>query len=302
MTRGFPERGGRHGDDGLKIGREGLGECTDFIDMAMEKEQPFFMWYAPFMPHTPHTPPEHLLTKYADQGMPDAAARYFAMCEWFDGTIGDLLGHLKKRGIRENTLVIYVSDNGWIQSATPNRYGPRSKQTPYEGGIRQPIIYSWPDRLKPQMRSELATSLDIFPTVLAAAGIEAHSDDLPGLDLMRYMEQARPIPRNAIFGEAFAHDIADLDDPEASLLYRWCIRDQWKLLLTYDGEVNRYTSTHPRDEKRPQLFNLIADPGEQRNVARSHPEIVAELVARIDDWYPVTKRKVLMTFDDMALQ
>ena len=70
----------------------------------------------------------------------------------------------------------------------------------------------------------------------------------------------KAITRKAIFGESFAHDIADLKKPEASLLFRWVIEGNWKLLLTYDGEVNRYKSTHPRNEKRPQLFNLNEDP------------------------------------------
>ena len=70
MTRGYPKQGGRHGDDGLKIGREGMGPINDFIDTAVEAEKPFFIWYAPFLPHTPHTPPERLLKKYQQDGRP----------------------------------------------------------------------------------------------------------------------------------------------------------------------------------------------------------------------------------------
>lgn len=296
MTRGFPEPGGRHGDDGLKIGREGLKECTDFIDLALEQEKPFFMWYAPFMPHTPHTPPERLLAKYQTDGRSDAVARYFAMCEWFDETVGELIAHLDARNLRENTLIIYVSDNGWIQSETPNRYAPRSKQTAYEGGVRQPMIFSWPGRLDPQTRSELVTNLDILPTILAAAGARSPERPVPGLNLLPHLRHESTIPRDAIFGESFAHDIADLDDPEASLLYRWCINGKWKLLLTYDGEVNRYQSTHPREEKRPQLFNLFEDPHETTNLAAGHPDVVAELAQRIHEWYPVENRRVQTRF------
>ena len=85
MTRGFPEPGGRHGDDGLKIGREGLEPIQKFVDMAVDQEKPFFLWYAPFLPHTPHRPPERLLKKYRD-GRPLTVAKYYAMCEWFDET------------------------------------------------------------------------------------------------------------------------------------------------------------------------------------------------------------------------
>ena len=115
--------------------------------------------------------------------------------------------------------------------------------------------------------------------------------------MLAELETGKPIEREAIVGESFAHDIADLDKPEASLLYRWCIKGNWKLLLTYDGEVNRAKHVHPRTEKRPQLFDLKADPTEQKNLASENPEMVAELVKRIQDWYPVKERKTLTKFE-----
>ncbi|MHC4680826.1 MAG: sulfatase-like hydrolase/transferase, partial [Planctomycetota bacterium] len=116
MTRGFPQPAGRHGDDGLKIGREGLAHIQKFVDMAVAKDKPFFLWYAPFLPHTPHTPPKRLLSKYQKEGRPTPIARYYAMCEWFDETCGTLLDYLEKKGIRDKTLIVYVTDNGWIQN------------------------------------------------------------------------------------------------------------------------------------------------------------------------------------------
>ncbi len=292
MTRGFPKKGGRHGDDGLKIGREGLQPVTDFVDMSVRQKRPFFLWYAPFLPHSPHNPPERLLKKYSSTDLPPTIAKYYAMCEWFDETCGELIAHLEKAGVRDDTLIVYVCDNGWIQSPDSNRYAPRSKQTPYEGGIRTPILFSWPGKMKPADRTELCSSIDIAPTVLAAAGLEA-PDDLPGLNLLSNLETGQPILRNNIFGESFAHDIADIETPEASLLYRWCISGKWKLLLTYDGEVNRYQSTHPRTEKRPQLFDLIADPDETKNLASENPEVVASLAKEIEGWYPLKERHTL---------
>jgi len=296
MTRGFPEKGGRAGDDGLKIGREGLAPCKKFIDMATAEDKPFYMWYAPFMPHTPHTPPARLFNRHKDKH-PKTIAKYYAMCEWFDETCGELVGYLDKKGIRENTLIVYVSDNGWIQNPKKRGYAPRSKQTPYEGGIRQPIMFSWPGKLKPAERKELVLSLDIFPTILTATGARQPKKKLPGLDLLSYMKDEKKIRRKAIFGESFAHDIADLHDPEKSLLYRWCIRGKWKLLLTYDGEVFKYKSTHPRTEKRPQLFNLIADPHETKNLAADNPKVVAKMVKLIDEWYPVKRAKAVRVFE-----
>jgi uncharacterized sulfatase len=293
MTRGFPEPGGRHGDDGLKIGREGLEPINDFLDLAVEEEKPFFLWYAPFLPHTPHTPPKRLLDKYRD-GRPITIAKYYAMCEWMDETCGQLMDSLKQRGLDDNTLVVYLTDNGWIQNPKARGYAPRSKQTPYEGGVRTPIFFWMPAKIPAARRDELVSSIDIVPTMLAAAGAEV-PDELPGLNLLPNMTEPKPIEREVIFGEGFAHDVADIENPEASLLYRWCIEGKWKLILTYDGEVNRYKSTHPRTERGPQLFNLEKDPAETNNVAEQNPEVVARLAKKISDWYPVKQRKTIVT-------
>ncbi|MDG2012802.1 MAG: sulfatase [Pirellulaceae bacterium] len=296
MTRGFPEKGGRHGDDGLQIGRDGLQPVTDFIDKAVADDKPFFCWFAPIMPHTPHNPPPRFLDKRKDSGLPESIAKYHSMCEWFDESCGELIQYIDAKGIADNTLIVYVCDNGWIQNPNSRRYALRSKQTPYEGGVRTPIMFCWPGHLKPADRPELCSSIDLMPTILAAARAEI-PQDLPGLNLLPYMEDGKPIPREVIFGETFAHDIADLQNPEASLLFRWCIDGPWKLILTYDGEVNRHAATHPRTEKRPQLFNVVTDPGETNNVAGEHPEIVAALVEKIGDWYPVTERKTITKFE-----
>ncbi len=293
MTRGFPQPGGRHGDDGLTIGRTGMAPVEEFIDMAVEKEKPFFLWYAPFLPHEPHNPPKRLLEKYAKEGRPGSIAKYYAMCDWFDETCGQLIGHLEKRGVRDNTLIVYVTDNGWIQNPKGDGSAPRSKFTPYEGGIRTPIMFSWPKELKPSDRPELVSSIDLVPTILAVAGART-PDDLPGLNLWPNLKSGTAIERNAIFGEIFAHDIADIAKPEASLLCRWCIEGKWKLMLSYDGEATRYIHKYSWIGKGPQLFDLSADPHEKKNVAAEHPEVVARLAEKIAGWYPLKERKTQM--------
>ncbi|TWU47072.1 sulfatase-like hydrolase/transferase [Rubripirellula reticaptiva] len=292
MTRGFPNPGGRHGDDGLTIGRQGIEPIAEFVDKAVAAKKPFFLWYAPFLPHSPHNPPERILSKYKTDGRTDSVAKYFAMCEWFDETCGDVMKLIDDKGQRDNTLFVYLTDNGWIQDPNSSKYAMRSKQTPYEGGIRTPIMYSWPGKIIPGERTELATSLDIAPTMLAAAG-QTIPDGLPGLNLLPNLETGAAIERDRIFGESFAHDVADIENPEASLLFRWVIEGKWKLLLTYDGETNRYTSTHPRTEKGPQLFDLIADPAEKTNLASDNPKVVAKLAREIEKWYPVKERKTI---------
>jgi choline-sulfatase len=301
MTRGFPQPGGRHGDDGLKIGREGMQPVTDFIDQAVAESKPFFAWYAPFLPHTPHNPPQRLFDKYKAKGIEsDHVARYYAMVEWFDETCGQLLDHLDEKGVRENTLIVYVGDNGWIQQVDAGGFAPRSKQSPNEGGTRQPTMFCWPGVIEPGDRGEqLCSSVDFVPTALAAAGVDV-PEELPGYNLLPVLKSGEPTPRREVFGESFAHDVADIDNPEESLLYRWVIEGRWKLLLTYDGKVGRYARHHPREEKRPQLFDLVADPHEETNLAGDRPELVKELADKIQAWWPVAQRKVETTFTAAA--
>ena len=276
MTRGFPKKGGRHGDDGLKIGREGMKPVFDFIDRSVADEKPFFVWYAPFLPHTPHNPPERLLTKYTAKGLPLSTAKYYAMCEWFDETCGALTKHLDDTGISENTLVIYVTDNGWIQLPDNRSYAPRSKRSPNEGGTRTPIMFRWPGTIPASDRPELCTSIDLAPTILAAAGAKA-PHEFPGLNLLPALKSGKPITRDTIYGESFAHDIADIENPQASLLYRWVIQGYDKLLLTYDGAQGKMK--YPPTDAAPQLYDLKEDPQENTNLATERPERVAELPA-----------------------
>ena len=139
---------------------------------------------------------------------------------------------------------------------------------------------------------ELVSSIDLVPTILSACEAET-PEGLPGLNLWPNLKSGEAIDRDTVYGEGFSHDIADLDDPEQTLLYRWCIEGKWKLLLTYDGEVNRYKSTHPRTERGPQLYNLEADPHEEKNVAAENRQLVAKLGKKIADWYPLKSAKLL---------
>ena len=287
MSKGFPTPGGRHGDAGLAIGRKGMKPVFDFIDRSVKHEKPFFVWYAPFMPHTPHTPPARLLKKYQAKGVPVRIAKYYAMCEWFDETCGALVEHIDGAGIGKNTLIIYVTDNGWIQTETGS-YAERSKLSPYEGGTRTPIMFRWPGTIPAADRPELCSSIDIVPTILAAASATG-PHHFPGLNLLAQLKSGDAIDRDTLFGESFAHDIADIENPHASLLHRWVIRGHDKLLLTYDGAPGRMK--YPAKNGDAQLFDLKADPSETVNLAVQKPDLVKELSAALDGWYVPSERQ-----------
>lgn len=287
MTRGYPDKGGRHGDDGLKIGREGMDPVFDFIDRSVADEKPFFVWYAPFLPHTPHDPSKELADKYVAKGVNERVAKYYANVERLDDTVGLMMEKLDDAGVAENTLVIYVTDNGWIQTETGS-YAERSKRSPNEGGTRNPIMFRWPGTIPAADRPELSTSLDIVPTILAAAGAEA-PHDFPGLNLLSELKSGDAIDRDTIYGESFAHDIADIENPQASLLYRWVIKGHDKLLLTYDGAPGKMK--YPPSGGEAQLYDLKKDPNEATNLAANQPEKVEALSALLEEWYIPEQRQ-----------
>lgn len=274
MTHGDPERGGRHGDAGLTIGRKGVQPIYDFIEAAGQK--PWFVWYAPFLPHSPHNPPQRLLDKYSAPDKSIHMARYQAMCEWFDETCGELLSYLDEHDLAENTLVVYVADNGWIQDPASAHYAPKSKRTQYDGGLRTPIMLRWPGHIKPAMyKDTLVSSVDLAPTILHAAGIEPPRE-MPGLNLLDVCDNDGRTDRDAIFGAIYDHDIIDVDNPAASLRYRWVVKGDWKLIV-------------PTDESKPvELYNLKNDPHETDNLAAANADRVKDLTATLDAWWSPT--------------
>jgi uncharacterized sulfatase len=272
MTHGDPDRGGRHGDVGLTIGRETMKPVLDFIDESTAAGKPFFLWYAPMMPHQPHNPPARLLDKYRDKTPSLEIAKYWAMVEWFDETCGQLVDHLDAKGIAEDTLVVYLSDNGWIQDPDANRYAPRSKQSQYDGGLRTPIILRRPGTIRPRESDRLASSIDLAPTILAAAGAKP-TPDMPGVDLL---DPSAVEARRAVFGEIFTHNAVDIHRPSTSLRYRWTIAGDWKLILP---------ARRNEPDATVELYNLAADPSESKNLAEQEPSKVDELTRLINDWW-----------------
>ena len=266
-------RGDRHGDDGLQIGRKTLQPIEEFIDMATEQKNPWMVWYAPMLPHDPHNPPKKYLDRTKPLTSSDTIAKYWANVEWFDQTVGDLLGMLESKGLEKDTLVVYVTDNGWIQDPVQSRYAAKSKQSPYEGGVRTPIMLRWPGKISAQDSSDFAHSIDLMPTVLKAIGIPSPKD-LPGIDLLDTEARAS---RKIVFGECFTHNANNLDVPKENLRWRWAIRENWKLIVP-----------NPSIEKNGvvELYDLAADPQEELNLATTHPKVAQELAVAIDQWWP----------------
>lgn len=292
FTHGMMPEPDRHGSArSLAIGRDGLEPVTDFIDHAVSGKKPFFVWYAPFLPHTPHNPPQRLLEKYQTPDRADDVAKYYAMCDWFDETCGGLLDHLEKKGLSENTVILYICDNGWVAASTnkndPNQklwngYALRSKGSPYDNGIRTPIFVSWPGKITPARSPEFAHAIDFFPTIANIAGLKA-PDDLPGIDLL---DEAARKNRDTVFG--VTHSIHNMTpaDPDGALQYLWCVEDEWKLIVRFHGQdTTRYRNVHVWDKAPVRLYRIKDDPQEMNDISADHPEIVKKLREKIELWY-----------------
>ncbi|MRI02403.1 sulfatase-like hydrolase/transferase [Kriegella sp. EG-1] len=268
MTHGDPERGGRHGDYGLEIGRKGMDTLNTYIDLALEKKKPFFMWYAPFLPHSPHNPPDSLLQKYLPMAPTEYVAKYWAMCEWFDQTCGELMDYIEEKGQTENTLFVYVCDNGWVQNENDSRYNPISKRAPYDYGMRTPIMFKWKGKIEPKLDDRtLVSSLDMLPTVLDLVGIERPKE----LDGINPLNETEIENREAVFGEIYAHDFNTIDE---SLFYQIAITEPYKLIVP--DKANK-------PDEKVQLFDIYKDPFEQEDLADKNPEIVAKLKGQLQE-------------------
>lgn len=273
MTHGDHNRGARHGDVGLQIGRTTMKPIEEFVTSSHKANKPYFLWYAPMLPHTPHDPPEDLLAKYKPLAPTEPIAKYWAMCERFDSSIGELLKIIEKNGRPENTLIVFACDNGWINLPDQSAYAPKSKRSQYDGGTRTPIMFHWPSKIKAERNEkDLASTIDLVPTVMNLVGLPKDLA-LPGVDLSKPNAAA---DRGPLFGEIFEHDIVEMDNPRSSLMYRWVIEGHTKLIVPETSQV-------PKGEV--ELYDLGKDPWEKENLAAAQPETVRALREKLDAWW-----------------
>jgi uncharacterized sulfatase len=180
-------------------------------------------------------------------------------------------GQLVESLLTQNTLVVYLADNGW--NAAQGYEGGRAKLSPYEVGIRTPIFARWPARMPASRDDEtLASIIDVAPTILAAAGVRPPAP-IPGINLL---DPAAARARETLFVEAYTHDVADIKDPAKSLMAAVVISGHHKLIIPATAAPDRPFATVPAI---PELYDLKADPFEKTNLAQARPEVVERLKA-----------------------
>ena len=255
-------------------------EIRHFVDE--NKENPFFLYWATPIPHVPLQAPEEWIEKYVKKfGDEDPYlgersyfpqryphATYAAMISYLDDQVGQLVAQLKELVILENTLIIFSSDNGptfnggtdseWFDSAHPFRSDPGwGKGHVREGGIRVPMIASWPGTISPGTSSDhISAFYDVLPTLCEVADINTGYES-DGLSFLPAMLQS---------GKQSEHDFLYWEFP--AYKGQQAVRmGQWKgiRLNIFEGNMDI------------QLFNLEKDPLEQQDVSAQHPEIVKEI-------------------------
>lgn len=282
-----------NGDWGLKIGRETMEPIRQFLDEG-PAEQPFLIWYAPYLPHQPHDSPERFYEGFRDPArVPPHKVPYYASIAWFDETVGQLMGMLESRGLRDNTLVVFVSDNGWTADTVPERSRPEeyrhtvtSKRAPFEDGLRTPILFSMPGTVPEGRRGELISSVDLFATLLEAvrSGLSKAGDPLPGRNLWADILSQNPLSPRPVMGEIYPGDASFLGHPERDIAYRWIRDGDFKLIVPHSREGLKPWGGYL---EKPALYDLSLDPGETVNLlgSPSFAAVARRLSAQLDAWW-----------------
>ncbi len=287
-------------------------EAEQFIEN--HQEDPFFAFLSFYEVHNPRQAPDSLVEKYRRKrdrlnldaksefeqieiGQPWEEGRqqkarvvqghpvYAAMVEALDHSVGHVLDALSENGLSDNTVVVFVSDNGGLSTAeghnTSNRPLRGGKGWVYEGGIRVPYVISWPGVTSSGSTTDVPViSTDFYPTLLDIAGLEMRPEQhVDGSSLVPILEGQSSIGREALHWH-YPHYSNQGGFPGGAVRM-----GPWKLVEDYrDGSV--------------QLFNLEADLGERNDVAAQHPDRVTRMRTELHDWYNEVDARFLRAKDE----
>jgi arylsulfatase A-like enzyme len=277
-------------------------EAKAHVADAVKEQKPFYLYFAQYAVHAPFNSDPRFAAHYKDSGKPAPAQAFATLVEGMDKSLGDLMDHLEKLGVAENTILFFLGDNGSdaplghehaVACAAPLR---GRKGSHYEGGMRVPFIASWikPDAANPHQKllpipagaiqTQQAAVYDLFPTVLGLAGQTApamHTVD--GSRLNTLLTGKRDPSRSETFLMHFPHS------PHRSEYFTSLRDGGWKVIY-------HYFPTEVSENSLYQLFNLAKDPFEQNNLAKTEPtelrRMMQSLIAGLEKanaQYPVEK-------------
>lgn len=257
--------------DGQYFGDLMVDQCKKFI--TKNKRNPFFLYWAINMPHYPLQAKEKWRKFYKNLDSP--RDKYAAFVSTLDEMIGQVLKHLDKSGLTEDTLVIFLSDHGHSEEVRTFSGGGFAgpyrghKFTLWEGGIRVPCIVSWPGKIpQNQLRDQVAISTDWFPTIAHYCNIAPPKHKIDGKNIAKIISDNNSMT---------PHDVLHWERKN-----RWAVRHgDWKLVFN-GRESDHLGKKIPR--QKYFLTNMAKDVTETKNLAEKHPEIVKQLEALHQQW------------------
>jgi len=256
-----------------------FGQATKWIDEKRKASAPFFAYITPNAPHAPLVCPEDYIKKYEGQGLGKNVMAFFGMITNIDDNVGRLLAKLTEWGIEKNTLVIFMNDNGGTAGVGVFNAGMRgSKNSSYNGGTRAASFWRWPGTLKAGADvDKLACHRDIFPTLAELAGAkvpDAVAAKLDGRSLVPLLKDpGAPWPDRYIF----THIGRWAKGQAAQSKYAGC--------SVHSPRYNMVSPGKSGGDGKWELYDLKEDPGEKKDVADQHPEVVKEMSAAYDKWW-----------------
>lgn len=282
--------------------------AIDFI--SRQTNQPFFAYLPTMTPHAPHDAPEYWVRHYTEKGHSTALAKLWGMISFLDEQIGRLLETIEVLGLTDNTVVVFMSDNGPAIDSSSLSDADRAQRKVsgmrgwkgdlYENGVRSPLFIRWPKRLQPKTIETVRDGVDIAPTLLELAEVNALKDAHPmdgssfAPELFGKEDDTKP---SKIFN--YAHrgwltsgppysldgipgEYAPINEKQKAVLpfhsQSLSVRDgRFKLMLNPDF--------HASDGAHWMLVDLVADPAESRDVAADFPEVTLHLTAKMNAWW-----------------
>lgn len=249
-------------------------EAIKTLDAPIRDQQPFYLNMAHYAVHVPLQADPRFYQKYIDMGLDIPEAKYASLIEGMDKSLGDLMDYLKSKRVDQNTIIIFMSDNGGLSLAPPRGGKPHTQNSPlkagkgslYEGGIREPMIVKWPGITKAgSIANQYVIIEDFFPSILEMAQIKNYKT-IQQIDGKSFI----PVLKNEAYKDDqrflywhYPNKWINVDGP--GINYRSAVRQgDWKLIYNM------------RDGSK-ELYNLKHDISESRNLATENPEKVAAL-------------------------
>ncbi len=241
-------------------------EAVKAVEKAVTDRTPFYLYMSHYAIHAPWEKDDRFYQKYVDAGLKPFEATLATMIEGMDKSLGDILAALDRLGVADNTVVLFMSDNGSPSQCPRNPPLRGHKLTPYEGGVREPMIVKWPGVTKPgAVCRDTVVIEDFFPTILELAGAEWRGktvQTVDGVSFVPLLRQSGGTPADRAFVWHFPNNYGG-QAPFSAIR-----AGPWKLIY------------HHADRKL-ELFNIDDDVSEKDDLSAKQPEKTKELAARL---------------------